>query len=176
MIDKRFVQIYTGNGRGKTVAALGLALRAAGADLKVLFITFMKSTHPYSELNSLSQLASHITLVRAGDDDFVLEKRPATDEECAAIEHGLDVAREAMQKGGYDMIVLDEIGVAVHFQAIAEEKVIDLIRERPSSVELILTGRYCPPSWLELADLVTDMQEIKHYYSQDITSRKGFDS
>jgi len=174
-MDKGFIHIYTGNGKGKTSAALGIALRAAGANLKCLLIQFMKDGFSYSELNSISLLSKWITVERYGDDAHVLEKRPPTDEEQKAARQGLDRAKDALVSGVFDVVILDEICVAVHFGLLMEEDVIDLFNKRPDNVELILTGRYCPEAWIERADLVTEMKEVKHYFKQGVLSRKGID-
>ena len=176
MTEKGFVQIYTGNGKGKTTAALGLALRAAGAGKRTLLIQFMKSSFPYNEYESLKSLSEWIEVERFGADQFVIEKRKATENESKEISAGLLRAREAYKELSYDLVILDEVCVAVHFGAVIAENVVKLIHDKPPAVELILTGRYCPEAWYELADLVTEMKEIKHYYTQGVLSRPGIDS
>ena len=168
-------QIYAGPGRGKSTAAYGLALRAAGAGLRVFILQFMKAGFPYKELTALSRLAPEITVVQRCGDAFVIEKRPPNDAELAEAAAALDEARTTLVAGRYDVVILDEICVAVHFGLIPEPAARALIASRPDSVELILTGRYCPEAWFELADLVTEMREVKHYYQQGVTSREGFD-
>jgi cob(I)alamin adenosyltransferase len=173
---KGFVQIYTGNGKGKTSAALGIALRAAGAGMRTLLIQFMKGNFPYREHNSLKLLEEWITVERFGTDRFVIEKRPPSAEEKAAIAEGLTRARRAFEEHSHDIVILDEVCVSVHFGALSGDEVLDLIKLRPSETELILTGRYCPIEWYDYADLVTEMTEIKHYYTQGVLSRPGIDS
>ncbi|MBU1921429.1 cob(I)yrinic acid a,c-diamide adenosyltransferase [bacterium] len=176
IMDKAFVHIYTGNGKGKTTAALGLALRAAGAGMRTLLIQFMKGSFPYREYKSLELLSEWIDVERFGTDKFVIEKRKATEDECREISAGLSRVRRAFDEHSHDIVVLDEVCVAVYFGVVQAEEVIKLIKNRPADIELILTGRYCPEEWYDLADLVTEMKEVKHYYAQGILSRPGIDS
>ncbi|MDP8239559.1 MAG: cob(I)yrinic acid a,c-diamide adenosyltransferase [Candidatus Hatepunaea meridiana] len=172
---KSYIQIYTGNGKGKTSAALGVALRAAGAGLQTLLIQFMKDGFPYSEMISLPLLSEFITVEKYGSDVHVLEKRQPTTEERLLVKQGLNRARLALTVGDYDVLILDEICVAVHFDFFTAEEVAKLFDLRPDNVELILTGRYCPKEWIERADLVTEMREVKHYFNKGVLSRKGID-
>jgi len=174
-MNQGFIQIYTGNGKGKTSAALGIVLRAAGAELKCLIIQFMKEGFDYSEMISIPFLSDWITIERYGNDAHVLEKRIPTKTECNTARNGLKRAREALTGDRYDVIILDEVCVAVHFGLFDADEVTPLFEHKSVKVELILTGRYCPDDWIERADLVTDMREVKHYYSQGILSRKGID-
>ncbi len=174
--DKGYIHIYTGNGKGKTTAALGLALRAAGAGLRTLLIQFMKEGFPYSEMVSLPKLSKWITVERYGSDAHVLEKRQPSSDERATTQHGLERAVKAVKSEKFDVVILDEICVAVHFGLLAETEVTRLFDLRTENIELILTGRYCPETWIERADLVTEMCEVKHYFQQGVTSRKGIDA
>lgn len=173
--ETRYVQIYTGLGKGKTTAALGQAVRAAGSRLHTLVIMFMKE-FPYGEIRALKALEDYITIERYGNDEFVLQKTPPSAEDKRTAAEALQRARMAMFSGDYDIVILDEICVAHYFELVTEHQVLDLIDQRPSSAELILTGRFCPQSWLDRADLVTEMTEVKHYYSQGVLARKGFES
>lgn len=174
-LNKGLVQVYTGNGKGKTTAAIGQAVRAAGADMKSYIIQFMKE-YPYSELNSIKYLSEWIKIEQKGGDDFVYKKElPREDEKLKALT-ALNKAEEYMLSGDFDIIVLDEVLVAIYFKLFITEDIISFIRKKPDRVELILTGRYCPEEIIELADLVTEMKEIKHYYTKGITSRKGIES
>ena len=172
---KRYIQIYTGNGKGKTTAALGQALRAAGHGLKTFVIMFMKD-HPYGELKTLEKLSDFITVERFGNDTFVFRKQPPDESDLSAARKGLERAREIIASGEYDIVVLDEICVATYFKLVKPEDVVPLLKNKPEGVELILTGRYCPDEWLELADLVSEMREIRHYYQKGIIAREGFES
>ncbi|MFZ5979870.1 MAG: cob(I)yrinic acid a,c-diamide adenosyltransferase [Candidatus Zixiibacteriota bacterium] len=172
--ERRYIQIYTGNGKGKTTAALGQAVRAAGHGLKTHMVMFMKD-HPYGELPILAKLGEFITVERFGNDAFVFRKEPPSNDDLAAARAGLAHARKAMLSGKYDIVVLDEICVTTYFKLLTTEEVLPLLKEKPDGVELILTGRYCPESWLVLADLVTEMKEIKHYYQKGVIAREGFE-
>jgi cob(I)alamin adenosyltransferase len=177
MKDKpeRFLQIYTGHGKGKTTAAIGQAVRAAGHGLKSLIVMFMKN-HPYGELHSLEHLSQWITVEQYGDDAFVMRREEPSAQDLATARTALARARQAMLSGEYDIVILDEVCVCVYFKLLAAEDVVPLFGERPDSVELILTGRYCPDAWLDRADLVTEMHERKHYYSDGVLARRGFES
>ncbi len=169
------MQIYTGNGKGKTTAAMGLALRAIGAGWRVYFVQFMKN-YPYSELSVLKQLAPQLTLKRFGNDAFVFQKKPPSAQLLAEMQRGWQEARQAMLSDTYDLIVLDEICVSIYFKLLTTSQVLQLLDERPDHVELVLTGRYCPGALIERADLVTEMREIKHYYQKGIPARRGIES
>ena len=170
-----FVQIYTGNGKGKSTAAIGQAVRAAGFGLKTYIAQFMKE-FPYNELISLKHLSEWITIEQFCGDEFVYKKELPSKEELAKSREGLRSAKEKMLSGDYDLIILDEAIVAIYFKLIETEEIIKFIKAKPEDVELILTGRYCPDELIELADLVTEMKEVKHYYQKGITSRKGIES
>jgi cob(I)alamin adenosyltransferase len=174
-IGKGYTHVYTGNGKGKTTAAVGLAVRAAGADLKVFFLQIMKN-FPYSELKSLAALQTNIRIEKTGDDTFVLEKRFPDENEKSAVKEKIEEVKSFMIKKKYDVFVLDEICVAAYFKLVDTSDIIDFIDQKPYGVELILTGRYCPEEVISRADLVTEMREVKHYYQQGILSRKGIDS
>lgn len=174
-LNHGFIQIYTGNGKGKTTAAIGQAVRAAGFGLKTYIVQFMKE-YPYNELNSLKRLSDWITIEQFGGDEFVYKKELPTKKDLAKAKKGLETAKEKMLNGRYDLIILDEAIVAIYFKLIKTEELIEFIKQKPENVELILTGRYCPEELIELADLVTEMKEVKHYYQKGITSRRGIES
>lgn len=174
-LKKGYIQIYTGNGKGKTTAAIGLAVRAAGSGLKTYFAQFMKE-YPYSEIKILKSLNNFIQLEQFGTDEFVYKKIPPSEEHKLKIKNGLDAALAKMKSREFDLVILDEILVSIYFELINENDVLNFIHEKPDTVELILTGRYCPESILEHADLITEMKEIKHYYKKGVLSRKGIDS
>ena len=174
-LDKGFTQIYTGNGKGKTSAAIGQAIRAAGEGYRSLIIQFMKE-YPYSELKALKNFKDYIEIEQYAGDDFVYKKElPSKDEKDKAV-IGMKRTEEEFEKGNFDIIILDESIVSIYFKLIDENDVVELIKKKPANKELILTGRYCPKKIIELADLVTDMKEVKHYYTRGITSRKGIES
>ena len=174
-LQQGFVHIYTGNGKGESTAAIGQAVRAAGFNLKTYIAQFMKE-FPYNELNSLKYLNEWITIEQFGGDEFVYKKELPGEEELAKAKKGLQAATEKMLSGNYDLVIFDEAIVAIYFKLIKTEELIEIINKKPESVELILTGRYCPKELIELADLVTEMKEIKHYYQRGITSRRGIES
>jgi cob(I)alamin adenosyltransferase len=174
-LKQGFVQIYTGNGKGKSTAAIGQAVRAAGFGLKTYIAQFMKE-YPYNELNSLKHLSEWITIEQFGGDEFVYKKQLPGEEELDKAKRGLESAKEKMLSSEFDLIILDEAIVAIYFKLIETKKIVEFIKSKPANVELILTGRYCPEELIELADLVTEMKEVKHYYQKGITSRKGIES
>lgn len=174
-LKKGFIQVYTGNGKGKTTAAIGQAVRAAGAGMKSYIIQFMKE-YPYSELNSLQHLSDLITIEQKGGDEFVYKRELPSEKDKADAGNALKKAEKIMLGGSYDIIILDEILVAVYFKLLETDDVVSFIKKKPEPVELILTGRYAPGEIIELADLVTEMKEIKHYYSKGVISRKGIES
>ena len=174
-LKKGFIQVYTGKGKGKTTAALGVAVRAAGYGLRTLIVQFMKE-YPYSELESLKNLNRWITILQFGKDEFVYKGQKPLDEDIETAKRAMVFVKEKMMKKEYDIIILDEILVSIYFELLNTSEVTGLIQSKPEELELILTGRYCPDEIIEIADLVTEMKEIKHYYSQGILSRKGIDS
>jgi cob(I)alamin adenosyltransferase len=171
-LTKGFIHVYTGNGKGKTTAAIGLGIRAAGSGLKVLMIQFMKGRR-YSELDALEQVKD-FTVVQFGRDEFVSKKNPEKIDIDLA-QKGVSYAREVLQKNLFDVVILDEINVAVDFQLIALDEVLNLLKLKPKTMELILTGRYAPPELIKHADVVSEVLEIKHPYQKGIQSRKGID-
>ncbi len=175
VLKEGYTQVYTGNGKGKTTAAIGQAVRAAGNGMKTYIIQFMKE-YPYSELNSLRYLSEWITIEQKGGDEFVYKKELPSDEEKTKAKDALKKAVEIMIGGAVDIIILDEILVTVYFKLLTEKEIIEAMKMKPGQVELILTGRYCPEKIMEIADLVTEMKEIKHYYTKGILSRKGIES
>jgi cob(I)alamin adenosyltransferase len=166
------IHVYTGNGKGKTTAAIGLGVRAAGDGLNVLMIQFMKGRH-YSELEVLSQL-KNFTVVQFGRDEFVSKEKPEQIDIDLA-QKGLIYAQEILQKNTYDVVILDEINVAVDYHLISLDDVLRLLQQKPSSLELVLTGRYASPELIKHADVVSEILEIKHPYQKGVLSRKGID-
>ena len=173
-MEKGLIQVYTGNGKGKTTAALGLALRAVGHGLKVLMIQFMKGDLLYGEMETARQLSPYLTIRRMGRETFILKNRiDPLDVEKAR--EGLLLAKKALEERAYDVVILDEMNVAVDFGLIPLSDLLQLIDSKPETVELILTGRNASPEILERADLVTEMVERKHYYREGVPAREGIE-
>ena len=171
-LEKGLIHVYTGHGKGKTTAAIGLGLRATGEGLKVCMVQFMKGRR-YSEIDAIEHLPL-FTVSQHGRDEFVNKQHPEQIDIDMARE-GFKHAKQLIQDNAYDMIILDEINVAVDFKLISLSDVLTLLDEKPSALELVLTGRYADPAIIQKADLVTEMLEIKHPYQQGIQSRKGID-
>lgn len=169
-----YIQVYTGNGKGKTTAALGLALRAAGWELRTYIGQFLKG-RPYGELTALVALAPWVTVEQFGRAGFLTVEDGFEEEDAERARRGLEKSRQALGSGGYDLVILDEVSLAVHFKLLSEKEILDLMEAKPESVELVLTGRYAPASWLARADLVTEMVEIKHYYAGGVRARRGIE-
>ncbi|HCU34273.1 MAG TPA: cob(I)yrinic acid a,c-diamide adenosyltransferase [Armatimonadetes bacterium] len=167
------IQVYTGDGKGKTTAALGLALRAAGAGLRVFIAQFIKGMH-YSELDALERFSDLITIRQYGRGCFI-RGEPSEDDRRAAVE-GLAEAAGAIRSGQYAVVILDEANVAVHFGLFTIDELLDAIAPRPDCVEVVVTGRRAHPRLLEIADLVTEMREVKHYYTEGLEARRGIES
>ena len=167
------MQVYTGNGKGKTTAAFGLALRAIGRGLKVYVIQFIKGGFDYGELYIADKLPN-LKLKAFGRGKFVTEK-PAEKEDVKLAEEALALAEKVVESGEYDIVILDEVNVALDLKLIKTEKVVELVKSKPRHVELVLTGRYAPAEIVEIADLVTEMKEIKHPFSKGQQARKGIE-
>ncbi len=170
---KGLVQIFTGDGKGKTSAALGGVLRALGHGLRVFIVAFMKGDYPYGEWNILSKLPN-VNIARFGLRTFTDPKNIKPEERKQA-KQALAVARMAMLSGNYEMVVLDEVNVAEAWKLVKLDEVVRLIRDKPPNVELILTGRHADKKLVEMADLVTEMIKVKHPYDKGIMAREGID-
>ena len=188
------LQVYTGNGKGKTTAAMGLAIRALGAGKKVYIMQFMKS-HGYSEQKVLQGFAPELTLRTSGKPFFIAEEGTLSNElrdkygdtvvifpkgkppqdYIELINIGFDEVKKAVSSGQYGLVILDELNVALHFELIDRTVVEELLEMVPEHTEMVLTGRGAPDWLIELADLVTEMKEIKHYYAKGVEARKGIE-
>ena len=171
-LNKGYVQVYTGDGKGKTTAALGLALRAAGHGMRTYVGQFMKG-QPYGELEALRDHPL-ITVEQYGDVRCI-RREEVTPAHLEQAERGLERVREAMCSGQYDLVVLDEVNVTIWFGLLEVGAVLGLLDQRPAGVEVILTGRRAPPELIHRADLVTEMREVKHYYQQGVAARDGIE-
>jgi len=165
------IHIYTGDGKGKTTAALGLALRAIGAGYRVYIVQFLKG-QDYSELKSLKPLKK-ITVKRFGEKTFI--HKVGTNPDIIAARSALNWSKQVVKSGKFDIVILDEIFLASFFKLISTVEVIKLIKNKPKNVELILTGRKASPQVIRLADYVTEMKEVKHPYQKGLKARKGIE-
>lgn len=170
---KGYVQVYTGDGKGKTTAAMGLALRAAGAGKRVFIAQFLKAPGS-SECIAFLPLSDSVTFGHYGTGRLLKEE--PTEQDRVLARKGLEEARRAMHSGEYAVVILDEANVAVHFGLLSAADLLDFIREKPGELELVITGRKADQRVIEAADLVTEMREIKHYYALGVKARKGIES
>ncbi len=171
-LDQGFVHCYTGNGKGKTTAALGLALRAAGAGLSVFIVQFAKGTET-CEIKALRKFSKNITVRQFGTRAFIKNPPSAIDRVRAA--QGLATVKKSIATGRYDLVILDEVCGACQSNLIPTGEVVKAVKERPLTVEVVFTGRNAPAELIEVADLVTEFREIKHYYPLGIRARKGIE-
>jgi cob(I)alamin adenosyltransferase len=171
-LKKGRVQIYTGNGKGKTTAALGLALRAAGAGLRVFIGQFAKGS-PCSEHKAIAKFAPAIMIKQFGKKCFI--RRNPDDDDLKLARKGFSEIREILTSAKHDLVILDEITVANKYGLISVDEILDLIKTKPATVELVLTGRNADKRLVKAADLVTEMKEIKHYYKTGLPARVGIE-
>ena len=167
------ILVYTGNGKGKTTAALGLSMRALGHNQTVGFLQFMKGSKDYGEVK-ISSLLPNFTLVQSGQKSFVSYENPDSIDIQMA-QDGLNLARRWFEEDKFDLIVLDEILVAVAFRLITVAQVLELVRQRPLHLNLVLTGRYAAPEIMEIADTVTEMTEQRHAYQRGVEAKAGME-
>jgi len=173
-MEKSLIQVYTGDGKGKTTAALGLALRAIGHGLMVLVIQFMKGNIDYGELQSAQKLYPRLIIRSMGRETFVSKSNP-DQIDIQRAQEGFSLAEKAIRSNEFDIVILDEINVAVDYGLIPLRHVLELMDTKPDSVELVLTGRGAKAEVMERADLVTEMMDRKHYYSKGVSARKGME-
>jgi len=168
--------VYTGKGKGKTTAALGIALRATGYEKKTCMIQFIKGSWHYGEMNSSKKLEPEFEMVAIGKGfvGIIDDRSPIEDHEQVAKE-AIRISNERIQSGNYDIVILDEINYAVNLNLISVEDVLNIIKTKPKGLDLILTGNYAKDEVIEIADLVTEMREIKHPFQRGIKAKKGID-
>lgn len=169
---KGYIHVYTGNGKGKTTASMGLMVRALGHDLKVYMGQFMKGQR-YGELNTLEKLG--VLVERFGTENCIISPEHVTDLDLAKAKEGYKKVEEILLSKKYDLVVLDEICVSTYFNLITKDEILHLMKIKPEETELVLTGRYAPKEVIESADLVTEMKEIKHYYNCGVIARDGIE-
>ena len=167
-----YIQVYTGNGKGKTTASIGVVMRAAASGMKIFFGQFMKNT-PSAEHIIFAGYPQSITFEQFGTGRFVMGKPGAEDYEKAAA--GWQRCKTALQSGDYDLVVLDELNTALKLELLPIAEVIDVLSRKPEQPEVIITGRYAPEEIINIAGLVTEMNEIKHYFKQGVNARKGIE-
>jgi cob(I)alamin adenosyltransferase len=170
---KGYVQVYTGNGKGKTTASLGLALRAYGANLRIFIGQFVKG-QSYSEIKAITRCLNNITVKQYGRKCFIKSSQPEK-QDIELARNGLREVSGIVKSGNYDLVILDEANVAVSLKLFSVEDLLKVINDKPDSVEIIITGRNADPQLIERADLVTEMRSIKHYYDRGIKARKGIE-
>lgn len=169
---KGFIQVYTGNGKGKTTAAFGLSLRAAGAGKKVYFAQFVKGKS-YSEIEAVHKYIPDITIKQYGLGCFIV-KTPA-DEDIRAAREGLAGISNILESRQYDVVVLDEATIAIYYHLFSVDELLAVLQKKPEETEVIVTGRYAPSELIDFADLATEMKEVKHYYTKGVQARKGIE-
>lgn len=170
-MEKGYIHVYTGNGKGKTTAALGLSLRAICSGRKVFFGQFVKGMD-YSELNAEKYLPG-FKIKQFGRGCFIYNN--PCEEDIKSAREGLKECAGILSSGEYDVVVLDEINIALYYKLFTVDEVIDMLDKRHPKVEVILTGRYAAEEIIEKADLVTEMREIKHYYKNGVMAREGIE-
>ena len=171
MSNKGYIHLYTGNGKGKTTAAIGLAIRATGARKRVFIAQFVKGMH-YAELDALKRFPN-IEIKQYGLDCFI-EKEP-TQADIDAARIGLDEIKQVIKDNKHSLVILDEVCIALYYKLFGVHEVLSILKSKPVTMEIVLTGRYAPTELVEAADLVTEMKEIKHYFNKGVEARKGIE-
>ncbi|MEI8129663.1 MAG: cob(I)yrinic acid a,c-diamide adenosyltransferase [bacterium] len=176
--QRGYIQIYTGNGKGKTTASLGLAMRALGRNWKVLVVMFTKGGDNYGELTSFRNLShsiqENLTIEQAGLDRIVYAHNMCQDDE-KAIKRGWEIAKQAIKNNEYQLIILDEINIAIDLKILDIDEVVEVLKNKPQDMEIVLTGRNAHPKAIKIAHLVSKIEPIKHYWNMGIDARKGIE-
>ncbi len=173
MLRQGLVMVYTGDGKGKTTAALGLAMRAMGHGKRVYFLQFMKGSKEYGEVQLAPQLPL-LTLVQSGLESFVIKGNPSQ-EDLRLARAGLELAKQAVNSGSYDLVVLDEVNIALDYELFPLQEVLQLIKHKPGQLDLVLTGRYVPEAVLAVADMISEVREVRHHYASGVEARAGIE-
>ncbi len=176
MKDKGYFQIYTGNGKGKTTASLGLTLRAVGAGYNVYIGQFIKCAHEYSEIKTIRERFPEVVVEQYGTEKGYILGRDKEQSDIEASQQGLAKLREAMMSSRYDLIIADEINCSLSLGLLELKNVIELVRLKPTDVELVFTGRGAAEQLIEIADLVSVIEDKKHYYNNGVMGRRGIES
>jgi cob(I)alamin adenosyltransferase len=171
MDERGYIHLYTGNGKGKTTAAIGLAIRAVGAGKRVYIGQFVKGMH-YAELDALKRFPE-IEVRQFGLDCFI--KNEPTPKDIDAARKGLDAVKLIIEENVFDLVILDEICIALHYKLFNVDEVLPILKTKPKTMEIVLTGRYAPDRLIDFADLVTRMEEVKHYYNHGVEARNGIE-
>ena len=173
-----YIQVYTGNGKGKTTASLGLAMRALGRCWKVLIIMFMKGGDDYGELNSFRNLspeiAKNLTIIQAGADRIVYQNNK-TDADISIVKEGWELAKRVIKNDEYNLVILDEANIAIDMGFIDLDEMIDVLKNKPEEMEIVLTGRNAKQEIVDIAHLVSEIKPVKHYWDTGIAARKGIE-
>lgn len=173
-----YIQVYTGNGKGKTTASLGLAMRALGRNWKVLIIMFTKGGNDYGELNSFTELSpeikNNLKIVQAGLDRIVYRENQ-NEKDAEEIKKGWELAKTAIKNREYQLIILDEANIAIDLGILDVDEVVNVLKNKPDEMEIVLTGRNANPKIIEIAHLVSEIQPVKHYWDTGIAARKGIE-
>lgn len=176
--ERGYIQIYTGNGKGKTTASLGLAMRALGRNWKVLVVMFTKGGSNYGELTSFRNLSPEIqknlNIIQAGLDRVIYSHNKNEDDE-KEIKNGWQIAKKAIENNEYQLIILDEINIAIDLKILDVDEVVEVLKNKPDSMEIVLTGRNAHKKVVEIAHLVSEIKPIKHYWDKGIIARKGIE-
>ena len=173
-----YIQVYTGNGKGKTTASLGLAMRALGRDWKVLIVLFTKGGNDYGELNTFRQFSPRISenlrIVQAGL-DRVIYKANENEKDHKKIKRGWNIVKKAVKNDEYQLIIMDEANIAIDMGILDVDEVIEVLKSKPDEMEIVLTGRNAHPKIVEIAHLVSKIEPVKHYWDKGISARKGIE-
>jgi cob(I)alamin adenosyltransferase len=175
-MDKGLVIVYTGNGKGKTTAALGMALRAVGYNHKICLIQFIKGSWPYGEMESAKRLEPELELIIAGKGFVgIIDDKSPREEHVKVAKEAIQISKEKINSGNYNIVILDEVNYAINLNLIDVNDVLELIKSKPENLNLVLTGNHAKNEIIESADLVTEMKEIKHPFKSGIKAKKGID-
>jgi len=172
MLMKGYIHVYTGNGKGKTTAALGLALRAAGAGKKVFIAQFVKGRE-YSEIRALKRYLPQVKIKQYGRDCFII--KDPEEEDISLARKGLSEVEKIVTEGRYDIIILDEATIAIYYKLFTHDELASVLKKKKEDTEVIITGRNASRELIDMADLVTEMREVKHYYTGGIEAREGIE-